>query len=213
MSDAALSENRAAALEDAGRSGAMKAAAGETGREARGSHPAARMEGPGAREALRSGPADADSRGAAKPVETLASRKTGRRRGSDMGDSDIVKLMEIAAIEATAKSAAGKTGGDGRRAGVEIRRGAAGAKATPAWIDAGTAVPQAGGRPAGINGLRRLGTRNDDGMAMASPDHGDDDRADTAKAAVPLIAAGIVAGAVPAVVVPAIAAELGPLHG
>ena len=71
----------------------------------------------------------------AKPMEPAAASKAGRDRRADVGNSGAVKVMKIAAAKAAAESAAGKTGGDGRGAGAEIRRGgnAAGAKAMQAW--------------------------------------------------------------------------------
>jgi hypothetical protein len=54
---------------------------------------------------------------------------------SKAGRDGAVKLMKIAAAKAAVEAAAGKTGGDGRGAGVEISRSAnaAGAKATKTW--------------------------------------------------------------------------------
>ena len=76
--------------------------------------------------------ADVDSCGAAKPMKTSAASKAGRDRRRDVGNSRAVKVMKIAAAKAAVESAPGKTGGDGRGAGVEVRRGgnACGAKAT-----------------------------------------------------------------------------------
>ena len=73
-----------------------------------------------------------DSCGPAKPMKTSAASKAGRDRRPDVGNSRAVKVMKIAAAKAAVESAAGKTGGEGRNAGVEVRRGAnaAGAKAT-----------------------------------------------------------------------------------
>jgi hypothetical protein len=111
MSDAALSERRAAALESSAHSNAMKPAASKTGRDRRAdvgsSHPAAGMEGP------------------------YAGKTWGDRR-ADVGSSGAVKLMKIAAAKAAVEAAAGKTRGDGRGAGVETgrRMNAAGPKAT-----------------------------------------------------------------------------------
>jgi hypothetical protein len=95
---------------------------------------AAGMETPDARQTWRDRRADVDSRGPAKPMQTAAS-KAGRDRRADAGNSGAVKVMKIAAAKAAVKSAAGKSGGDGRGAGVEIRRGgnAAGANAMRAW--------------------------------------------------------------------------------
>jgi hypothetical protein len=118
MSDAALSERRAAALESSAHSKAMK--------------PAASMEGPYAGKTWGDRRADVDSCGPAKPVQTTAPSKTWRHWRADMGNSDAVKLMKIAAAKAAVEAAAGKTRGDGRGAGVETgrRMNAAGAKAT-----------------------------------------------------------------------------------
>ena len=96
---------------------------------------AAGMETPDARQTWGSRRADADSRGPAKPMQTAAGSKAGRDRRADAGNSGAVKVMKIAAAKAAVESAAGKPGGDGRGAGVEIRRGgnAAGANAMRAW--------------------------------------------------------------------------------
>jgi hypothetical protein len=76
--------------------------------------------------------ADVDSRGPAKPMKTSAASKAGRDRRSDVGNSRAVKVMKIAAAKAAVESPARKTWGEGRNAGVEVRRGgnAAGAQAT-----------------------------------------------------------------------------------
>jgi hypothetical protein len=60
-------------------------------------------------------------------MKTAAASKAGR--------DGAVELMKIAAAEAAVEAAAGKTGGDGRGAGVEITRSAhaAGAIATKTW--------------------------------------------------------------------------------
>ena len=98
---------------------------------------AAGMETPDARKTWGGRRADVDSCGPAKPMQTTAAKETsgackpwGGRR-ADAGNSGAVKVMKIAAAKAAVKSAAGKSGGDGRGAGVEIRRGgnAAGANA------------------------------------------------------------------------------------
>jgi hypothetical protein len=133
MSDAALSEPRAAALESPGPSKAMKPAATKTWRSRRADvgspHPAARMESPDASQAWGNGSADVDSCGPAKPMEAAAgmetsdARKIWGGRRADVGSSGAVKVMETAAAKAAVESAAGKSGGDGRGAGVEIRRG------------------------------------------------------------------------------------------
>ena len=96
---------------------------------------AAGMETPDARQTWGSRRADADSRGPAKPMQTAAGSKAGRDRRADAGNSGAVKVMKIAAAKAAVESAAGKPRGDGRGAGVEIRRGgnAASANAMRAW--------------------------------------------------------------------------------
>ena len=108
MSDADLSERRAAALESSARSKAMKPAASKTWRDRR---------------------ADVDSCGPAKAMKTSKAR---RDRRADVGSSGAVILMKIAAAKAAVEAAAGKTRGDGRGAGVETgrRMNATGAKAT-----------------------------------------------------------------------------------
>src|SRR5271167_4787203 len=102
---------------------------------------AAGMESPNARKTWGGRRADMDSCGPAKPLEAAAGmetsdvRKTWGCGRADVGNSGAVKVMKIAAAKAAVESAAGKTGGDGRGAGAEIRRGgnAAGAKAMQAW--------------------------------------------------------------------------------
>ena len=91
---------------------------------------AAGMETPDARKTWGGRRADVDACGPAKSMQTAAS-KAGRDRRADAGNSGAVKVMKIAAAKAAVKSAAGKSGGDGRGAGAEIRRGgnAAGANA------------------------------------------------------------------------------------
>jgi hypothetical protein len=130
-----------------------------------------------------------------------APSKARRDRRADVGNSGSVKLMKITA---------GKPGGDGRGAGVETgrRMNAGCAKLTKPWTTTD-------GRRAGIDGVSRLGMRNDDAMVMMAPDRRANDGGDGAapKAVVPLIAARIIAGAVRAIVVPAIAAVLDCLHG
>jgi hypothetical protein len=71
-------------------------------------------------------------------------------RRADVGNSGAVKLVKIAAAKAAAESAAGKTGGDGRRAGVETGRWmyAAYAKAMQAWTTAEGAMQTSGRRSA-----------------------------------------------------------------
>jgi hypothetical protein len=73
-----------------------------------------------------------ETSGPAKAMKTRAASKTGRDRRADVGNCGAVKLMKIAAAKAAVEAAAGKTGGDGRGAGVETgrRMNAAGAKAT-----------------------------------------------------------------------------------
>jgi hypothetical protein len=133
MSDAALSERRAAALEDSAPSDAMKPAASKTWRSRRADvsspYPAAGMESPHTRKTWGRRRADVDSCGPAKPMEAAAgmetsdARKIWGGRRADVGSSGAVKVMETAAAKAAVESAAGKSGGDGRGAGVEIRRG------------------------------------------------------------------------------------------
>jgi hypothetical protein len=172
--------------------------------------------------------------GAAKAMKTTAASKAGGDRRADVGNSVAVKLMKIAAAE----SAAGKTRGDGRGAGVEIRRGAnaAGAKATKTRTVAegmkrrraassrtdgrrSAAHPQAPRRlEVGVNRVRRLGMGNGEPVTMMSPDRGaakgvEVEGADPTKTVVPLVAALIPAAAVPPLCVVAIAAaELCGLH-
>jgi hypothetical protein len=142
MSDAALSEPHAAALESSRPSDAMKPSAGKTRRGWRAdvwsSHAAAGMESPDAGKTWGGRRADVDSCGPAKPMQTAAPSKTGRDRSADAGNSGAVKLMKIAAAKAAVESAAGKSGGDGRGAGVETgRRMKAGcAKLMKAWTTA-----------------------------------------------------------------------------
>jgi hypothetical protein len=135
MSDAALSEPRAAALKSAAPSNAMKSAAGKTWRRRRtdvwGSHSAPGIETSAAGKTWGDRRADVDACGPAKPMQTAAAGKAGRDRRPDVWNPRAVKLMRIAAAKAAVESAASKPGGDGRGAGVEIRRNAnpAGAKA------------------------------------------------------------------------------------
>jgi hypothetical protein len=79
--------------------------------------------------------ADVDSCGPAKPMQTAAASKAGRDRRADVGNSSAVKVMKIAPAKAAVEAAARKPAGDGRGAGVEIRRGgnAAGADAMRPW--------------------------------------------------------------------------------
>ena len=99
---------------------------------------AAGMETTDAGKTWRGGRADVDSFGSAKPMQTTAGMettdagKTWRGRRADVGNSNAVKVMKIAAAKAAVEFTPGKTGGDGRGAGVEVRRGgnAGGAKAT-----------------------------------------------------------------------------------
>ena len=185
MSDAALSERRAAAVEDSGPSDPMKPAAGKTGRggraEVRSSQPAS-MEGPDASKAWRSRRADMGSSDRAPGMESPDASEARRNGRADVGNSGAVKLVKIAA-KAAAESAAGKTGGDGRRAGVETWRWmyAAYAKAMQAWSTAEGAMETSGPRSAastqaprglqsGVNGVRRPGMQNGEAVAMMSPD-------------------------------------------
>jgi hypothetical protein len=168
MSDTALSERPAAALEDSSPSDAMKPAASETGGGGRadvGSSQPAGMESPDASKALGSGRADMRSSDCAPGMEASDAGEAWRNGRADVGSSDrapgmeasdageawrngradvgncgIVKLMKVAA-KAAVESTARKTVGDGRRAGAEIGRdaGAPAAKATPAWTDPGGA--------------------------------------------------------------------------
>ena len=100
--------------------------------------PAAGMETSDARKTWGGRRADVDSCGPAKPMQTAAASKAGRDRRADVGNSGAVKLMKIAAAKAAVESAAGKPGGDGRGAGVEIgrRMNAACAKVTKPWTTA-----------------------------------------------------------------------------
>jgi hypothetical protein len=171
--------------------------------------------------------ADMDSCGPAKPMQTAAASKAGRDWRPDVGNSGAVKVMKIAAAKAAVESAAGKTGGDGRGAGVEIRccGNAACAKAMQAWggaesmkgrSAAGTEPPRR--LEAWVNGVQRPGIGNDHAVVMMAPDRGaakgvEVERADPTKTIVPLVAALIPAAAVPPVGVVAIAAaELDGLH-
>ena len=83
--------------------------------------PAAGMETTDARKTRRGRRADVDSCRPAKPMEAADAGKTWGRRRADVGNSDAVKVMKIAAAKAAVESAAGKTGGDGHGAGVQIR--------------------------------------------------------------------------------------------
>jgi hypothetical protein len=114
MSDAALSEPRAAALENA--ASAMKSTAGKAGRGGpayvRSSDPAAGMESSAASKGWRCWGADVDPCGSAKSMPT-APNKTWRHWPADMGDSGGVELMK-AAGKAAVESAAGGARGNGR---------------------------------------------------------------------------------------------------
>ena len=189
---------------------------------------AAAMETSDARKTWGGRRADVDSCGPAKPMQTAAASKAGRDRRADVGNSGAVKVMKIAAAQAAVESAAGKTGGEGRGPGVEVRRGAnaAGAKATQAWAgaegakgrrsDASAEAPRR--LKARVNGVRRGRMRNGEGVSMMAPDHGaakgvEVEGADPTKTIVPLVAALIPAVAVPPVGVVATAAtELDGLH-
>src|ERR1700734_1491783 len=139
MSDAALSEPRAA-LESSGPSDAMKPSAGKTRRGWR---------------------ADVWSSHAAAGMESPDAGKTWGGRSADAGNSGAVKLMKIAAAKAAVESAAGKSGGDGRGAGVETgRRMKAGcAKLTKPWTTAegrsASAAAQSRGRDASAKAAGR----------------------------------------------------------
>jgi hypothetical protein len=198
---------------------------------------AAGMETSDARKTWGGRRADVDSCGPAKPMEAAAASKARRDRRADVGNSGAVKVMKIAAAKAAVESAAGKTGGDGRGAGVETgrRMNARGAKAMQAWgaaesmkrwSAAGTQTGRCTSAPraqalkrleAGVNGVQRPGMGNDNFMVVA-PDPGaakgvEVEGADPTKTIVPLIAALIPAAAVPPVgVVATAAAELDGLH-
>lgn len=233
MSDAALSEPRAAALESPAPSNAMRPTASKTWRgwraDVRRSHRAAGMETRDARKTWGGWRADVDSCGPAKLMQTAAPTKTWRRWRADVGNSEAgaMKLMKIAAAKPAVDSAAGKPGGDGRGSGVETGRGvnATRSKLTKPWTTAEgrsahtttqtggrDASAQAAGRRTGIHGVLRLGMRNDDAVVMMAPNRRAHDRGGGAKTVAPLIAARIVAGTVRAIVVPAIAAVLDFLH-
>jgi len=116
MSDAALSQRRAAALENSAPSNAMKAAAGKTWRGERAdvgsSDPAAEsaaasMEGPDAGKTWGGRRADVDSRGPAKPMEAAAgmetpdARKTWGGRRADVDSCGPAKPMQTTAPSKT----------------------------------------------------------------------------------------------------------------
>ena len=151
MSDAPLSERPAATVEDSGPSDPMKPAASDTGKgvraDVRSSDRAPGVEASDAGEAPRNGRADVGSSDRASGMEASGARKVRGNGRADMGNSGAMKLVKIAAAGAALESAAGKTGGDGRGAGVEIGRDAdaPGAKATPPWANA----RRADGRSAG----------------------------------------------------------------
>jgi hypothetical protein len=130
-----------------------------------------------------------------------APSKARRDRRADVGSSGPVKLMKIAAA---------KPGGDGGSAGVETSRrmNAGCAKLTKPWTSTD-------GRRAGIDGVSRLGMRNDDAVVMMAPGLRANDWGDGAapKTVAPFIAARIIARAVRPIFVPAIAAILDSLHG
>jgi hypothetical protein len=126
MSDAALSERCAAALENPGPSKAMKAPAGKTWRSRRAnvwsSHPAAGMEPPDASKAVKSGAgkadgngrANVDSCGPAKPMQTTAPSKTWRRWRADLGNHDAGATEISGPAKAMKTTAASKAGRDRR---------------------------------------------------------------------------------------------------
>jgi hypothetical protein len=96
----------------------------------------------------------------AKPMQTAAASKAGRGRRADVGNSGAVKVMKIPAAKAAVESAGGKTRGDGRGAGAEIRRGGSAARAqAPRRLQAW------------VNGVQRPGMGNDHAMLVA-PDRG-----------------------------------------
>jgi hypothetical protein len=113
MSDAALSETRAAALENA--ASAMKSTASKAGRggppDVLSSDPAAGMESSAASKGWRCWGADVDPCGPAKSMPT-APNKTWRRRRADMWDSGGVEMMKGAAAQIAVKSAAGNARGN-----------------------------------------------------------------------------------------------------
>jgi hypothetical protein len=112
------------------------------------------MESPDANKAWRGVRADVRSSdrapGMEARMEAPGARKARRNGSADVGSSGAVKLVKIAAAKAAAESAAGKTGGDGRRAGVETGRWmyAAYAKAMQAWTTAKGAMQTSGRRSA-----------------------------------------------------------------
>jgi hypothetical protein len=103
MSDAALSEPRAAALESPARADAMKPAAGKTrgrrGPDVRSSDPATGMETPDARKTLRGRRADMGSSDRASGMKVAGACKARRNGRADMGNCRAVKLMKIAAAD------------------------------------------------------------------------------------------------------------------
>jgi hypothetical protein len=183
MSDAALSERRAAALESSAHSNAMKPAASKTGRDRRAdvSYPAAGMEGPyagktwgdrradvdscgpakpmktTASKAGRDRPADVASCGPAKPVQTTAPSKTWRHWRADMGNSDAGAMETSGPAKAMKTRATSKTGRD-RRADV----GNCGAvklmkiAAAKAAVEAAAGKTRGDGRGAGVETGRRM---------------------------------------------------------
>jgi hypothetical protein len=83
--------------------------------------PAEAMKAAAVSKARRDRRADVDSCRPAKPMEAADAGKTWGRRRADVGNSGAVKVMKIAAAKAAVESAAGKTGGDGHGAGVQVR--------------------------------------------------------------------------------------------
>ena len=114
MSDAALSEPRAAALESSVRADAMKPAAGKTrrsrGADVRSSDPATGMETPDARKTWSGRRADMRSSDRACGMEACGAGNARRNGRAEVGNSHAVKLMKIAAAD----------GAKGRRAGAAV---------------------------------------------------------------------------------------------
>jgi hypothetical protein len=121
MSDAALSEPRAATLESSCPSNAMKPSASKTWRGERAdvwsSHPAAGMESANARKTGGGRRADVDTCGPAEPMQTAGPSKTWRSWRADVGNSD-AGAMEISGPAKTMKTTAASKAGRDRRADV-----------------------------------------------------------------------------------------------
>src|SRR5580693_4615047 len=100
MSDAALSDPRAAALESSGPSDAMKPSASKAWQgwradvgpsaAAKSMEAAAAMESFDARKTRGGGRADVDPCSTAKPMQSAAASKAGRDRHADVGNSGAV---------------------------------------------------------------------------------------------------------------------------